>query len=197
MQVRHACAVRPPPAAEIYAPEFPSRMDWLNVPFLRMNTLMGRGAVLVEFWDFARIYSLRTLPPDRVAPPLRRPGPARDRRPLARLLSSAATPSWSRAPSSGLRSRTAVLLDPELEVWRLHGNRGWPGRYLSTAGASFTSSDGEGEYLDTEVAIGECLGIDVEPMEPLPAGRRAGRAARTPDGGHRPAGRPGPSGPGA
>jgi len=37
-------------------------MDWLNVAFLRMNTLMGRGAVLVEFWDFARVNSLRTMP---------------------------------------------------------------------------------------------------------------------------------------
>ena len=46
--------MRPPPEAEIYAPEFPPGMDWLNVAFLRMNTLMGRGAVLVEFWDFAR-----------------------------------------------------------------------------------------------------------------------------------------------
>ena len=56
------CPVRPPPQAEIYAPEFPPKMDWLNVAFLRMNTLMGRGAVLVEFWDFARVNSLRTMP---------------------------------------------------------------------------------------------------------------------------------------
>ena len=42
--------------------EFPAGLDWLNVAFLRMNTLMGAGPVLVEFWDFARINSLRTLP---------------------------------------------------------------------------------------------------------------------------------------
>jgi len=54
--------MRPPAEAEIYAPEFPSGMEWLNVAFLRMNTLMGRGAVLVEFWDFARVNSLRTMP---------------------------------------------------------------------------------------------------------------------------------------
>ena len=58
-----ACSpMRPPPEAEIYAPEFPRGLEWLNVAFLRMNTLMGRGAVLVEFWDFARVNSLRTLP---------------------------------------------------------------------------------------------------------------------------------------
>src|SRR5918999_1913752 len=54
--------MRPPPDAEIYAPEFPPKMDWLNVAFLRMNTLMRRGPVLVEFWDFARVNSLRTMP---------------------------------------------------------------------------------------------------------------------------------------
>ena len=54
--------MRPPPEAEIYAPEFPAELEWLNVAFLRMDTLLGRGAVLVEFWDFARVNSLRTLP---------------------------------------------------------------------------------------------------------------------------------------
>src|SRR5262245_37797672 len=55
-------AMRPPPEAEIPAPEFPPRTAWLNVPFLRMDRLLGRHAVLVEFWDFARVNSLRTLP---------------------------------------------------------------------------------------------------------------------------------------
>ena len=56
-----AC-VRAPEGAEIAAPEFPPRLEWLNVAFLRMDKLMGRNAVLVEFWDFARVNSLRTLP---------------------------------------------------------------------------------------------------------------------------------------
>ena len=55
-------AVRPPDGLELPAPEFPSGIDWLGVPFLRMDRLMGRHAVLVEFWDFARVNSLRTLP---------------------------------------------------------------------------------------------------------------------------------------
>jgi len=54
--------MRPSPETEIYAPEFPAGLEWVNVAFLRMNTLMGRGAVLVEFWDFARVNSLRTMP---------------------------------------------------------------------------------------------------------------------------------------
>ena len=54
--------MRTPPDAGIYAPEFPPRLDWLNVAFLRMDKLLGRHAVLIEFWDFARVNSLRTMP---------------------------------------------------------------------------------------------------------------------------------------
>jgi hypothetical protein len=143
-------------------------MDWLNVAFLRMNTLMGRGAVLVEFWDFARVNSLRTLPyltewHRRYADQglrligVHSPGYSFGRDP--ELVASAV---------ERLELSYAVLLDPDLEVWRLYGNRGWPGRYLfDRAGKLAFIHYGEGEYVATEVAIGECLGIEVEPMEPL------------------------------
>jgi hypothetical protein len=169
-QVRHAWAVRPPPEAEIYAPEFPAGMDWLNVAFLRMNTLMGRGAVLVEFWDFARVNSLRTLP--YLVEWHRRYAE------LGLRVIGVHSPGYSfgRDPETvasnveRLEVPYAVLLDPHLEVWRLYGNRGWPGRYLfdRTGRLAFVHY-GEGEYGDTEVAIGECLDIGVEPMEPLRA----------------------------
>ena len=43
------------------------------MPFLRMDRLLGQHAVLVEFWDFARVHSLRTLPYlQRLARALRR-----------------------------------------------------------------------------------------------------------------------------
>jgi hypothetical protein len=174
--------VRPPKEAEIYAPEFPSGLDWLNVAFLRMNTEVGRsapgragrsrktgrGAVLVEFWDFARINSLRTLPylqewHTRYADAgLRVIGvhtPAysfgRDRDTVARAVER-------------LEITYPVLLDPDFQTWREYGNKGWPGRYLfDRAGRLAHIHYGEGEYEDTERAIGECLGIEVEPMEPL------------------------------
>src|SRR6476620_10243415 len=50
------------PPEPIAAPELPPKLEWLNVAFLRMDKQMGRNAVLIEFWDFARINSLRTLP---------------------------------------------------------------------------------------------------------------------------------------
>ncbi len=44
----------------------------------------------------------------------------------------------------------AVLLDPELEVWRLYGNRGWPGRYLfDRAGLLRYIHYGEGDYASS------------------------------------------------
>jgi hypothetical protein len=160
--------VRPPENAEIYAPEFPTGMEWLNVAFLRMNTLMGRGAVLVEFWDFARVNSLRTLPylkawHDRYADAglrvigVRSPGYSfgRDRDLVARAVERLDVPY-------------AVLLDPAFEVWRLYGNEGWPGRYLfDRTGKLRLIHYGEGEYLDSELAIQECLGEPRAPLEPL------------------------------
>jgi hypothetical protein len=160
--------MRPPPDTEIYAPEFPSRLEWLNVAFLRMNTLMGRGAVLVEFWDFARVNSLRTMPylkawHERYADAglrvigIHSPGYSfgRDRDTVARAVER-------------LDVGYPVLLDPALEVWRLYGNMGWPGRYLfDRTGKLVYIHYGEGEYLETELAIQEYVGETREPLAPV------------------------------
>ncbi|HEU0024508.1 MAG TPA: redoxin domain-containing protein [Thermoleophilaceae bacterium] len=173
--LRHPCGhVRPPAEAEISAPEFPPRMEWLGVPFRQMDRLLGQHAVLVEFWDFARVHSLRTLPylrawHERYAEAglavigVHSPGYSfgRDRGPVERAVERLEVPY-------------PVVLDPDLQIWRLYGNRGWPGRYLfDRTGLLRFYHYGEGEYLDTELAIQECLGeIDDEvsyaqPLEPL------------------------------
>jgi AhpC/TSA family len=160
--------MRPPHEAEIYAPEFPAGAEWLNVAFLRMSTLMGRGAVLVEFWDFARVNSLRTMPylkawHERYAGAglrvigIHSPGYSfgRDRDTVARAVER-------------LEVGYPVLLDPALEVWKLYGNLGWPGRYLfDRTGRLAFIHYGEGEYLETELAIQECVGEMVEPLAPV------------------------------
>jgi hypothetical protein len=160
--------VRPPAEADIYAPEFPSGLEWLNVAFLRMNTLMGRGAVLVEFWDFARVNSLRTMPylkawHERYAHAglrviaIHSPGYSfgRDRDTVARAVER-------------LEVSYPVLLDPALEVWRLYGNMGWPGRYLfDRTGKLVFIHYGEGQYLETELAIQEYVGEAIEPLAPV------------------------------
>src|SRR5215211_8276060 len=49
------------PVDTIAAPPFPAGLPWVNVAPLRMDKQVGRP-VLVEFWDFCRVNSLRTLP---------------------------------------------------------------------------------------------------------------------------------------
>ena len=73
------------------------------------------------------------------------------------------------------------MLDPaDFEVWRLYGNRGWPGRYLfDRTGALRDVHYGEGGYAETERAIAECLAeLDEDFDRP---GRRSSRCGpRTP-----------------
>ena len=155
-----------------------------------MDRLLGRHAVLVEFWDFARINSLRTLPylkawHERYSRHglqvigVHSPGYSfgRDRDVVARAVDRLAVPY-------------PVALDPELVVWREYGNRGWPGRYLFDRRSRLTLLHyGEGEYEETERAIQDALpGARPEPG-PAAAARsaaargRSGRAARAADGG--------------
>jgi thiol-disulfide isomerase/thioredoxin len=160
--------MRPPPEAEIYAPEFPSGMKWLNVAFLRMNTLVGRGPVLVEFWDFARINSLRTMP-------YLKEWHQRYSGEGLRVV-AVHSPGYSFGRSTEIVERAVerlvvpypVLLDPHLEVWELYGNKGWPGRYLfDRTGKLAYIHYGEGDYLESELAIQEYLGVSREPLAPL------------------------------
>ena len=159
--------MRPPPEAEIYAPEFPAGLEWLNVAFLRMNTLLGRGAVLVEFWDFARVNSLRTMPylkawHERYADA----GLQRDRHPLARLLVRA-RPRHRRPRGRAARGALPGAARPRARgVARCTATCGWPGRYLfDRTGKLAFIHYGEGEYLETELAIQECR--RARPREPL------------------------------
>ncbi len=48
-------------SVEIHAPVFPKDLPWINVAMLRMDQQRGRP-VLVEFWDFCSVNSMRTLP---------------------------------------------------------------------------------------------------------------------------------------
>ncbi len=163
--------MRPPAASEIPAPEFPAELTWLGVPFLRMDRLLGRHAVLVEFWDFARVNSLRTLPylqawHERYAGAglqivgVHTPG-----------YSFGRDPETVAAAVERLAIPFPVLLDPAFEVWRLYGNRGWPGRFLfDRTGLLRDVHYGEGEYAAAERAIQECLAEldeDFEPPAPL------------------------------
>lgn len=166
--------LRAPEHPPIPAPEFPPGVEWLNAPFARIDTLLGRHALLIEFWDFARINSLRTLPYVRswheryshmglAVLGVHTPGYGfgRDRAAVERAVER-------------LGVEYPVALDPDYEVWRAYGVPGWPARYLfDRRGLLRWFHFGEGDYEGTERAIHEALlefDPDLqlpEPLEPL------------------------------
>jgi thiol-disulfide isomerase/thioredoxin len=155
------------PAAAIPAPPFPRELEWVNVAPLRMDKQRGRP-VLVEFWDFCRVNSLRTLPYLQAwheryeADGLRVIGvhsggftPARE-------------PDAVRAAVARLGIPYPVVIDARLEIWDFYGNEGWPARYLWDQGqALFSLHYGEGAYAETEREIQALLGVQRDIVEPV------------------------------
>jgi hypothetical protein len=150
--------VRLPPDNEAYAPEFPQDLQWVNVALLRMAQQIGRP-ILVEFFDSARINSHRTLPymrawQERYA-----------ERGLLRVIgvhspaySFERDPEVAVAAVKAMDIPYAVVLDPDFEVWREYGNRGWPARYIfDRRGVLRFVHWGEGEYEETERVLQELI----------------------------------------
>jgi AhpC/TSA family len=152
------------PVDHIPAPAFPAGLPWINVASLRMDQQRGRP-VLIEFWDFCRPNSIRTLPYLRAwheryaAAGLRVIGvhsagfePSRD-------------PAAVAAAVARLGIEYPVLVDVELATWQEYENLGWPARYLFTADQRlFEYHYGEGSYAETELAIQELLGLEGPPV---------------------------------
>ena len=146
---------------------FPAGMDWINVASLRMDKQLGRP-VLLEFWDFCRVNSLRTLPYVRA-------WHARHAAAGLRVVSVHAggyavsrDPDQVRAAVARLGIEHPVLLDTEFALWREYENEGWPARYLFDRDLRLHSFHyGEGLYHETEAEIAELLGEDAPPFAPL------------------------------
>jgi hypothetical protein len=124
--------------------------------------------MLVEFWDFCRPNSMRTLPYVRAW----HERYAADGLRVIGVHSPGFEPSRSeqavRAAVARLRVAHPVLIDSELALWREYENQGWPARYLFDGRARlFDYHYGEGAYTETELAIQELLGVQREPLAPL------------------------------
>lgn len=156
------------PVDTIAAPLFPTGLPWVNTNGNRESILRRGRPMLVEFWDFCRPNSIRTLPyvkawHERYAPDGLRvigvhcPGFECSREEQA-----------VRDAVQRLQIEHPVLIDSEFEVWREYENKGWPARYLFDGRARlFEYHYGEGGYWDTELAIQELLGVQREPLDPL------------------------------
>jgi hypothetical protein len=158
------------PVDTIAAPLFPRGLPWVNAPGGGgQASIIQRGRpMLVEFWDFCRANSLRTLPYVKAwderysAAGLRTIGvhcpgfdPSREERAV-------------REAVARLQISYPVLIDSEFELWQDYGNEGWPARYLFDGRARLIDyHTGEGGYGETELAIQELLGVEREPMAPL------------------------------
>lgn len=145
------------PVDHIAAPPFPRGLAWINP-----RPVEPGHPMLVEFWDFCRPQSIRTLRyvkawHERYAD-------------LAVIGVHAAGFAPSQDPDAvrdaveRLGIAYPVAIDTEYELWELYGNLGWPARYLfDQRGMLLHYHYGEGGYEETERAIQELLGIE-EPV---------------------------------
>lgn len=124
--------------------------------------------MLVEFWDFCRPNSIRTLPYVKA-------WHERYAQAGLRVIGVHCPGFECSRPEQSVRDAVErlhidhpVLIDSDFEVWREYENKGWPARYLFDGRARlFDYHYGEGGYQDTELAIQELLGVEREPLSPV------------------------------
>jgi thiol-disulfide isomerase/thioredoxin len=157
------------PVDNIAAPLFPKGLPWANVAEGEQVSILQRGRpLLVEFWDFCRPNSIRTLPylkawHERYADAglrivgVHSPG-----------FEASHDEAAVRAAVERLGIGYPVLIDTEFLLWQDYENEGWPARYLFDGGARlFEYHFGEGSYEETERAIQELVRVEREPLAPL------------------------------
>jgi hypothetical protein len=158
----------------IAAPDLPEEISWVGGEPESMPALTAGGPALVHFVDFAQLNSVRTLPylsewslRYREAG-LSVIGVQSPRFPFGAEEAAVA------AGLGALGVEFPVAIDAEHDLWSTYGCEGWPSLFLwSLGGALSWVHFGEGEYLETEIAIQEELReIDAlqalpEPMVPL------------------------------
>jgi hypothetical protein len=152
------------PVDHIAAPPFPRGLSWVNAD--GPQQIEPGRPMLVEFWDFCRPQSIRTLPYVKAW---------HERYPGLKVIGvhaagfpPSADPDAVAPAVTRLGIPYPVAIDAEYEVWNLYGTMGWPARYLfDQRGMLLHYHYGEGAYAETEQAIQEVLGIDRALLEPL------------------------------
>ena len=134
---------------------------------LRMDQLLGQVA-LIEFWDFCRPNSIRTLPYVKAWHGRYAERGLRVIGVHAAGFEPSSDPEAVREAVERLGISYPVVIDTEHEIWELYGNLGWPARYLfDQRGMLFERHFGEGGYAESERAIQELVGAEGPVLEPL------------------------------
>ncbi|HSZ14516.1 MAG TPA: DipZ protein [Solirubrobacteraceae bacterium] len=154
------------PVDNIVAPLFPTKLPWVNGG---PQSIIQQGRpMLVEFWDFCRPNSLRTLPYMKAWHERYEPAGLRVIGVHCPGFECSRDEQAVRDAVARLEISYPVLIDSELEVWQEYENEGWPARYLFDGRARLVDYHfGEGAYAETELAIQELLGVEREPLAPL------------------------------
>lgn len=172
---------------DIAVPDLPPEIPWLGDTPAPMPRLAAAGPVLVHFFDFAQLNSVRTLPyvrewHDRYAEAgLTVLGVQAPRFPFG------ADPDLVGAGLEKLDVSHPVAIDAEREMWFDYGCQGWPSLFLwGRGGVLRWYQFGEGEYTATEEAIQEelreadSLRELPRPLEPLRPTDAPGAVVMTP-----------------
>ncbi len=139
-------------------PDLPPEGNWIGRDPGKMASLAAKGPVLVHFFDFSQLNSVRTLPyliewQRRYEPMgLRIIGVQAPRFPFG------ADPELARAGLKELGVGFPVVIDDQRILWNSYGCEGWPSLFLWGRGGRLRWFQfGEGEYRSTEEAIQAAL----------------------------------------
>ncbi|MGK2931478.1 MAG: redoxin domain-containing protein [Solirubrobacterales bacterium] len=135
-----------------------------------MPVLAAKGPVLVHFFDFSQLNSVRTLPYIEEWNRRYRDFGLRVIGVQAPRFPFGSDPAEVEAGLELLGVDFPVLVDDGLALWHMYGCEGWPSLFLWGRGGILRWFQfGEGDYRGTEVAIQESLlGPDAEPNFPEP-----------------------------
>jgi thiol-disulfide isomerase/thioredoxin len=132
-----------------------------------MDQQLGRP-VLIEFWDFCRANSIRTLPYVKAWDERYADAGLRVIGVHAAGFEPSGDPDAVKAAVQRLGVTYPVVVDVGHEIWSQYGNLGWPARYLfNQDGRLLHYHYGEGAYDETELAIQELLGVERSLLPPL------------------------------
>jgi hypothetical protein len=156
-----------PPVDHIAAPPIPPGLPWINSRPLRVHQQLGHP-LLIEFWDFCRPNSIRTLPYMKAWYERYASAGLRVIGVHASGFEPSEDPDAVRAAVQRLEIPYPVVVDVEGEIWRAYGNLGWPARYLFNERLMLAHYHyGEGGYEETELAIQELCGVQRPTLRPI------------------------------